>query len=108
LQRLYGGEADERIAHFQSADDRIQVLKLHLNQSVSTLPIFKVFLLFGLSWLLCVFLQFILDQRVVGLVDIVIILHLLGKDIDVVASNQPGEVFAVLKDVTEGIPKVKK
>jgi hypothetical protein len=75
---------------------------------VGTLPIFRVFLLFGLSWLLRVFLQIGLDQRIVGLVDIVIILHLLGKDIDVVASNQPGEVFTVLKDVTEGIPKVKK
>jgi hypothetical protein len=75
---------------------------------VGTLPIFRVILIFGLSWLLRVLIQFSLDQGVVGLVDIVIILHLLGKDIDVVTSDQPGEVFTVLKDVTEGIPKVKK
>ena len=75
---------------------------------MSSLPIFEVFLLFGLkNWVLRVFLQFSLDQRFVGLIDIVIILHLLGKDINVVASDQPGEVFAVLKDVTESIPKVK-
>lgn len=75
---------------------------------MSTLTLFKVFLAFSLSWLLRVFLQLSLYQRVIGLVDIVVILYLLGKDIDIVAPDQPGEVFTVLKDVTEGIPKVKE